>query len=367
MERPTADEQLVRQSVDERLVRQYLLGELTDEEREELEKRLLTDDSFYETFTAVEGEVEDELIDEFADGELAGPGREHFARSLSSVPERAAKLTLVRDLKEHAARALAAGRISADHVGRPPGQARARAWQQSAPFRIFRNPLVGLSCAAALLLAALLCVWLALKSNRLEAELNRLAGRAQPTPTRDAGLREQLDQLRSRNEELAENLRRSEEQRNALEEKVASSKSGEEGGGDAVSRGARPRQSRPAVFSLFLPPPRRGVSAAETEHVLKLPSGAARSAAQARLTLGVEGISLQDFKGFRARVVTSGGTEVWPPTAVRVTVGGGRGRAVLAVPAGRLPDGAYVAELTGLTVDGQSEPISSVPFRVVTE
>jgi anti-sigma factor RsiW len=88
-------------AINETLVRQYLLGLLSEDEHERLEMSLLTDDRIYETLTALEDEVEDELIDQYLDGELTAPERDKFEHDFLKKPERDYKLKHIKDLKDN--------------------------------------------------------------------------------------------------------------------------------------------------------------------------------------------------------------------------------------------------------------------------
>src|ERR1051325_914951 len=154
-------------AINEHLVRRYLLGELPDREREELELRLLTDDRFYETLTTLENEVEDELIDQYLDGELTKPERDNFELVFLNTPERTRKLKLIKDLKQQVM-------VPAQQIPAPALEivrTNQRPWQWAVA--VFQNPTFGLALAAALLLAVLCSVWLVIKSNRLETQLKQ--------------------------------------------------------------------------------------------------------------------------------------------------------------------------------------------------
>ncbi|MCA1633611.1 MAG: CHAT domain-containing protein [Acidobacteria bacterium] len=84
---------------DRAVLRQYLLGELSPEERERTEMRLLTDDGYFEEFEL----VKEELIDQYEEGELTGEGRERFERHFLTTPDRQLSLRLARSLKEYPA------------------------------------------------------------------------------------------------------------------------------------------------------------------------------------------------------------------------------------------------------------------------
>lgn len=82
---------------DEKWIRGYLLGELTQERAQELEERLLRDDDFTEQLLL----VEDELIEDFARGALGAHERERFESYFLTTPRRHRKLMLVRGLRKY--------------------------------------------------------------------------------------------------------------------------------------------------------------------------------------------------------------------------------------------------------------------------
>lgn len=337
--------------IDEHLVRNYLLGQLAEAERERLEERLLTDDSFYESLTALEDEVEDQLIDQYLDGELTRPEREHFERAFLNTPGRADKLRLIKDLKEHT---VAPAPEPASPAVRPPTR---RSWMPS--FAFFQKPLAGASLAAALVLAVACGVWLWTRSNRLEAELRQ--AQAQVQPPADDDLRRQLQQLRAGNEELTAALRRSEEQRAGLEQDLASAR-GREGQTPAPPGKPQPPSPGSIIASVILSPSMRGSSGEEPSSTLTLRPGAT----QARLTLRVKDVDPADYQGFWVVVKKRGAGEVWRSDGVKVRGNVKQGRAVVTLPAGNLSEGQYVVELDGITPDGQTEPAGIYSLLVST-
>jgi hypothetical protein len=306
--------------LDENLVRKYLLGQLPKRELERFEAGLLLDDQYYETLTALEDEVEDELIDEYLNGELTDPEREHFERIFLKIPERAHKLKVIKALKEQA-------------VGTPE-PVYAVKWTPLAA--VFQNPIVGLSMAAALLLAMLCCLWLAIRSNRLENQLRFAQSQGQ---SEDAALKQQLDQMGKNNEELTAKLRASEEQLAALKE-----------------RGTQTPTSTFASVILFSSR-RSGSQGISTLHLTP-------GTTEARLTLNVEDVDPKDYKRFRAVVKKRSGAEVWRSENVRLQTRGTRARTTLTLPIKSLPEGEYTVDLDGETNDNQFEPVALYSFRV---
>jgi CHAT domain-containing protein len=86
-----------RQTHPEQAVKQYLLNQLTDAERQEIELRLLTDDAF-----SAELEIaEDELIDEYVANELSKDERRRFHEHFLTNPERESKLQSSQAVKRY--------------------------------------------------------------------------------------------------------------------------------------------------------------------------------------------------------------------------------------------------------------------------
>jgi RNA polymerase sigma factor (TIGR02999 family) len=71
---------------------QYLLGELSEVDRDRFEDRYLADDTIYEQLLT----VEDDLVDSYVRGELSPSQREHFERHFLSSPGRREKVDFAR-------------------------------------------------------------------------------------------------------------------------------------------------------------------------------------------------------------------------------------------------------------------------------
>src|ERR1044071_6730362 len=81
---------------EENLIKRFLLGELSAEERERVEERLLSDEDFYAQVDA----IEDELIDDFALGKLDAAERERFERQFLITDERRERLKFAWDFHQ---------------------------------------------------------------------------------------------------------------------------------------------------------------------------------------------------------------------------------------------------------------------------
>ena len=80
------------------LIRQYLLGELNESEREQLELRVITNPDYKEEVLI----TEEELLEEFVNGTLSAPERESFTRMYSSSPNQWRKVKIAQALNKHA-------------------------------------------------------------------------------------------------------------------------------------------------------------------------------------------------------------------------------------------------------------------------
>src|SRR2546427_6989401 len=78
-------------------IKKYLLGQLAGADLEEIEQRVLTDDEFYEEVQI----MEDELVDEYVNAELAPDEHRLFEKNFLADPESRNKLRLGRALDRH--------------------------------------------------------------------------------------------------------------------------------------------------------------------------------------------------------------------------------------------------------------------------
>ena len=79
-------------------MRQFLLGELSEREREELEQLVLTEEGTRDKVLM----AEDDLIEEYLEGSLPGMERERFLRQFLSIPHQRNKLRIAKSLRRFA-------------------------------------------------------------------------------------------------------------------------------------------------------------------------------------------------------------------------------------------------------------------------
>jgi hypothetical protein len=84
----------------ETLIRRYLLAAVSEEEREQVETRIMTDDAYYHMVDL----IEDELTDQYLDNDLSVADRRHFEESFLCASERQQKLRFAKALRLYASR-----------------------------------------------------------------------------------------------------------------------------------------------------------------------------------------------------------------------------------------------------------------------
>lgn len=292
----------------------YLLGELSEEEREDFEDRYLRDQILHEQLLA----ACDDLVVAYVRGELPEPARARFEEHFLGSPDHRQEVEWTRELLE----ALDSGSLS----GSTPDSF------ASPVARWWRLPL-GLAASLALAagIAALAAsLWLASERARLVAELKRVEVE-QVTARQDRGrLQERIAQLDKRNAEIGESLSQ-ERERTQL---------------SALPSG---------VVGLLLSP--GSLRSGGTVQRLRLPW----KAAEVRLTVE---LSRDTFQTYRAVLETPDGKETWASGSVKSRATPAGRALVLTLPAKVLSDGDYVLSVTGFRSDGTSAEAGEYAFAV---
>jgi hypothetical protein len=99
--------------IDEKTLREYLLGRLDESECAEIDQKILEDDTFAKTIEV----VEDEIVEDYLDGALAGPDKQAAEKHFFQSPEHQHKLNFARLLRCHLGK-----KVVPDHPSliRPP-------------------------------------------------------------------------------------------------------------------------------------------------------------------------------------------------------------------------------------------------------
>ncbi|HKQ76997.1 MAG TPA: CHAT domain-containing protein [Blastocatellia bacterium] len=93
---------MIPKAEDEKLIRRYLLGALTEDERRRLETRVFDDGEFASRFPEHLSLLEDELIEDYVKGALTRWEKKRFEDHFLRAPQRREKLSFIESLSNYA-------------------------------------------------------------------------------------------------------------------------------------------------------------------------------------------------------------------------------------------------------------------------
>jgi hypothetical protein len=305
----------MRRTADEILIRRYLLGDLPQEERAQLENRYLTDADLFEEVLA----SENDLIDSYARGELTEADRQKFDAEYLKSTQRRERMEFARALSHVSMSAKQS--VATDGIS---------SWKKVwAAFSVQqRMPQWALAAAAIVLAAG--GSWLMVENQGLRIDLRQaLAGQAE---------------LRGEQETLRQHIA-------GLEGNVKDQTHQHQQGAEVA------KLETPTEVTLSLTPGlARGIG--ESQNTLILPPTTSR----VRLQLMMD---RDDYASYLAVLRTAEGREVNRQRLKSQRIG--NQRAVVAVlPSDRLRPGDHVLTLLGSNgVPGAEEEVEAYSFRVV--
>ena len=117
-------------------LRRYLLGDLSEADRDSVEDRIMSEKDMYEQLLL----AEDELVDEYVSNSLSETDRASFSRNFLRMPELQQRVRFARALRQHAVRSPSPSTFHWHGV-------------------LFNNPALTIACTVALF-SILTVVWL---------------------------------------------------------------------------------------------------------------------------------------------------------------------------------------------------------------
>jgi len=196
----------------EKLMIRYLLGDLPEDEQIRIEERFFTDDEYFEQLLA----LEDDLIDDYVNGELTDREREQFEEYFLASPTR-------RQRVEFAKTFMRAGSLPALAEIAMPGEARPEPvpwWRTVMVFWRAQSLLRRFALAASVLLV-LGGSWLIVDTMRLRNHVEQLQPKRVKSQRREQELVQQIARLSQESErvtELSAQLKRERNERSRLEQ-----------------------------------------------------------------------------------------------------------------------------------------------------
>lgn len=315
----------------EQTIRRYLLGELSESEQSALEARYFTDPQVFNEVL----EIEAELVDGYARGQLANDVRERFEESYMAHPARSHRVKFAAAL---------ATRLDQIEEVLPREQLTLPVswWQRLLATLRGRRPTLRFSMALATLLVMLGGVWIFFESRRQQQ--NKLA---QTEAAREA---EQQRREREQSQQNADQGRRAEE--SAPKQAAV---------GSNPQRTANPVEgSAPRSVALALTI--GGVRGGDNTQIptLVIPPGTT----QARLLLNLKE---NNYSSYRASLQTIAGGEIFSQTNVKPRGTKSGASFVFTVRAHKFASGDYILTLRGVNPDGEVDDLSKSLFRVETK
>ncbi|MEW6211063.1 MAG: hypothetical protein AB1631_22050 [Acidobacteriota bacterium] len=305
---------------EEQLMRSYLLGALSEEEKLRVEERFFTDSDFYEQMLA----VENELKYDYAEGHLSGQEKILFEDRFLKSPEsqRGAKMAgiLLKKVSEAAP---------------PVVQSDSGSWLHRLMSAIkFQSPAAQYALVALALVMVATSAWLIYRTAHLRSELEQ----AEIARVR---AEEQMERLlaeeRARSDQLAEELERERNKQGSSPDKIEKPVSA------TVSIALRPGIEREGgkIKRLQLLP--------EVEQV------------RIQLDVRAEG----EYQSFRASLQTADGEEIWSRSRLKARIAPSGRFVFLAVDATILDAGDYAIILKGVTSDRAIEDAGDYYLTIV--
>jgi hypothetical protein len=318
----------------EKLIAQYLLGELPEELQVEIEDRAFEDKEYLASITA----VENDLIDEYVRNEMSETERRRFESRFLASAERRKRVAFAKAL---------AGVTSpapvVETTPRPVVASSAGSWRES--LEAFVRGLVPVPrFAMGVAMVVVLGGSLSLLGEmlRLRSQITHLQAENQ---SRQGELQRQFESERRRSEELVARLNQEKQQREQTDESLRQ-----------LSETAETPAPKPVIASLILLP---GISrGAGDKPRLALPE----NARLVRLNIGVE--PEEPYKTYAVELRTVSGRAVW--NRENLTVRDRRGaRAIgLTLPATVVRPGEYELTLKGVAEGGRTEDVGFYYFTV---
>jgi hypothetical protein len=305
-------------------MKMYLLGELTESEQQVLEERLMTSNECFGELSI----AEDRLVDEYVMGRLSAREKDKFNDYFLCTPERRQKLRFSRSLHRYV-------------LANAEKPQTLWSWPGFLPVLRFPQQVMEWSLAAALSVIVAGGSWSIITTQRLEHVLEQARNQATASFELSQDLQEQLSQLHKRNEQLASELQRQEDQNDTLEQ--------------AVLRVSPPQRSALSMISFALTPGLvRSMEGTQGMQKVTIPPGADWVRLQLDLGTG-------DYKRYQA-ILHKDDKEIWSQITPRIQTE----HAIEAlVPAKILPHGDYILKLCGIPASGEPEHIESYCFRVL--
>lgn len=341
-------------------LRDYLLGGLSEDAKEQIERQLMTEDGEFEQLLI---EV-DGLVDDYVGDGLSERDRLRFESHFLCTPERRMKLRFAATLRDylHAHWKTAPKKSATDEK---PGLIKSF-WNRLFKFVPHPTPTWG-TVAAALTLVVALGVSSMVGHFRIQDQLDQVSTERQALLQERETLQQQLAVERARTEVLTSTVERQlAAERARAEERIPTSER------RLAVEGALEEEQAPAAASLR--PPQLLTSPENLS--FSLSPGVFREGGElARIRIPSDAnwvmlqldIGLDEYRRYRAVLHRAEGDEVWAQGNLRARTVSTGAMVVVTLPSQLLTPGDYYMTLLGVGDDGANEGLGRYDFRVIPE
>lgn len=335
------------QAYNSQMITQYLLGSLPEIDSERFDELSITDDQFAEALKA----TENDLVDAYAQGELAGAELERFESHYLASPLRREKAGFAEKFQQwsqESSTAQAAGI-------RPEGREKHTRAGWFAGLGVFSVPRPAWQWGTAFAALALLVVgsWLVFENVRLRQEITQTqtgsgsSGGPDQQPQKaveeQRAVDERTEQELARARARAENERSAQEKQRIAEEQVAAKQSQPSPGGLSIASFILTPQMRSIgqMTEVSIPPDRNRV----VMHLQLEPN---------------------KFRVYRVYLLDgTGGKALWRSSPLRARTVEGVKTLDVGMRSATLKLQTYILQVTGVSADGASEIVGDYPFKLV--
>ena len=314
-------------------VRRFLLGELSETERNTFEENFISDELFFEQVRV----VEDDLIESYIRGTLSAVEQEKFERSFLTTERRRNRVEFTRTMldKLTGQKEIAAVKKT-ETVAAVPS-----VWDSITNF--FKVPSLAFGAAMAILLAAF-GGWFMLRNSNTQ----EIVQQTTPIPTATTEvIQSNSNQFTPPNQNNAANLNLKSLAANETNASNAEQKK------ETTNKNSNVQKEETAVVNPVLALFAGTVRSEGKTKELNLP----KNAGNVLLQLNLEST---DYKIYRAEIVTADGETISQTNKLKVR----NSKINFSVPAAKLQRGDYIIKLSALNSKNETESVADYTFRV---
>jgi len=317
---------------DEQTIKRYLLGVLSEVETERLDELSIADDGFADALSA----AEKELVDSYVQGELSDDDLAKFKSHYLASAVRRKRVDFAKALQFFGERA---GRASVAAIRETPTAAAGKKGWFSGLLTL--PPVLQWGFATVAIVLVIAGGLLLLQNIRLRQQITQTQARRDELQQRELELQRQLENQRTANASIEQELARVREESARLEEQLRSGKS---------------QPLTGAIASIILTPQLRGAGQIKT---VTISPNTERVAIQLQL-------EPNEYSTYSVALIDqSSGQSVWRSGRVKATGPGDRKSLTVRFSAALLHSGTYRMQVSVIPPNGAAEVVSEYPFKVL--